>query len=560
MSKKLSRRDFFKRTAVGAAGVAAIGLTGCGTTSSTSTTGTKADWLPEVWDYETDVLVIGYGGAGVWAALTARDEGNSEVLILEKAPTRGGGNSSINLGEFTIIKDKEAAYTYIKEFTKGKTPDAVIRAWVEECARNVEYCERWNIPYIEQTGTLASGYKENCEYPFLLGAEGLGVYGIKGLGMNFWKIMDQHRKDLGIEVIWEANNEELIQNPETKEIVGCYTYIGYEDKKKYAIKARKGVIMTIGGFEFNDELKREYLKIYPHDGFYGWPFNTGDGIYMVTKVGAKLWHMDCVIGGANFNAHDPEVPFAMSVRPKGNSYIHVNNQGKRWHDETERISPHTGWHAYEGFNEEICDFDHVPSWTILDHAALEAGPMGPKPGGALSRGMYGSDLPDELYGAWGRAGGWSDDNSVEIEKGWILKADTLEELAEKIRNHDYGCKFFKTENLVAAVQAFNSYAGAGEDKEFGRDPATMAKLEKPPFYAFPVFPGGCSTLGGPEKNERGEVIDWEGKPIKRFYAAGCFGNMAGHTYGISGGNNAENMVFGRICGRNCAALEPWDKE
>jgi hypothetical protein len=185
---------------------------------------------------------------------------------------------------------------------------------------------------------------------------------------------------------------ELIQNPETKEIVGCYTRIGYTDTRTYAVKARKGVIMTIGGFEFNDDLKREYLKIYPHDGFYGWPFNTGDGISMVTKVGAKLWHMDCAIGGGNFNAHDPEVPFAMSVRPKGNNYIHVNNQGNRWHIETESVSPHVGWHVYEGFNESICDFDHVPSWTVFDQTAMTAGTMGPKPGGTSSRGMYGANL------------------------------------------------------------------------------------------------------------------------------------------------------------------------
>jgi succinate dehydrogenase/fumarate reductase flavoprotein subunit len=77
--------------------------------------------MPEKWDYETDVLVIGYGGAGVWAALTASDEGESEVLILEKSPTRGGGNSSINLGEFTNISDADGAFNYVKNFCKGKT-------------------------------------------------------------------------------------------------------------------------------------------------------------------------------------------------------------------------------------------------------------------------------------------------------------------------------------------------------------------------------------------------------------------------------------------------------
>ena len=57
-----------------------------------------------------------------------------------------------------------------------------------------------------------------------------------------------------------------------------------------------------------------------------------------------------------------------------------------------------------------------------------------------------------------------------------------------------------------------------------------------------------------------EVLDPAGNVIPRLYAAGCFGNMAGHTYGISGGNNAENMVWGRIAGRNAASLEAWDAQ
>lgn len=556
MKDNVSRREFLKKTAVTTSVVsgASMGLIGC---TSASTDQASAEWLPETWDYETDVLVIGYGGAGVWAALTAADEGEAKVLILEKAPVRGGGNSSINMGEFTIIEDADGAFEYIKAFCHGKTPEPVIRAWADESVRNTEYADRWGFPWEKLEGSRASGFTESCEYPFLPGADAMQIAGIDGGGKAWWEVMDKHRADMGIEVIWEANNEELIQNPETKEIVGCYTHIGYEDEKKYAIKARKGVIMTLGGFEFNDELKRTWLKIYPADGFYGWPYNTGDGISMVTNVGAKLWHMDCMIGGNTFNAHDTEFPFAMMVTPQGPGYIHVNQLGKRWHCETESTSPHVGWHAYEGFNESICDFDHIPNWVILDQATLDAGCMGPQPGGFMNIGMPCSDLPDEIYGAFGNNGGWSDDNSVEVEKGWILKGETVEELVEKILAHPYGNEWMTVEALQETIDAFNSYVEAGEDAEFGRDIEKMAEL-KAPFYAFPLFPGGCSTLGGPQKNEFGVVVDWNDQPIKRLYAAGCFGNTAGHTYGISGGNNAENMIWGRICGRNCAALEAWE--
>ena len=56
------------------------------------------------------------------------------------------------------------------------------------------------------------------------------------------------------------------------------------------------------------------------------------------------------------------------------------------------------------------------------------------------------------------------------------------------------------------------------------------------------------------------MLDLDDKPIGRLYAAGCFGNMASHTYGISGGNNAENMVWGRIAARSASANKPWDEK
>ena len=67
-------------------------------------------------DYETDVVVVGYGGAGMWSSLVAADEGGSEVVILEKAPVEGGGNSRINNGEWTVIKDEKLFRDYCVAF------------------------------------------------------------------------------------------------------------------------------------------------------------------------------------------------------------------------------------------------------------------------------------------------------------------------------------------------------------------------------------------------------------------------------------------------------------
>ena len=266
----LSRRNFLKGASLAAIGAAAAtSLGGCASSDS------SADWMPSKWDFETDVLVIGYGGAGLWAAVTAKDEGSSDVLVLEKAPSRGGGNSSINMGEYTWIDDVDEAVKYITGFTKGHTPEEIARAWAEECYNNMDYCDHWGVKTEKKKGTNASGGTSSCEYPWIDGAKAMHVCSFgdatKG-GNEGWHTLDQARADLGIEVKFSCHDETLIQNPETKEIVGAYTYIG-DDGTQYAIKARKGVIMTTGGFEFNDELKNTYCKCYPMNGFYGWPFN-----------------------------------------------------------------------------------------------------------------------------------------------------------------------------------------------------------------------------------------------------------------------------------------------
>lgn len=542
---EVSRRSFLAGAAAAGAAAAAAG------TVATAGADEAPSYLPEAWDYETDVLVIGYGGAGVWAALTAADEGGSEVLILEKAPVRGGGNSSINLGEFTIPTDPEGCATYIKAFTDGLVSDTMCETWANEAVRNGEYADLWGLPWQQNEGTLASRYTESCEYPFLPGADSMAIGAIEGYGMNFWDIMDANRADMGIDVLFGVTNEELIQNPDTKEILGCYADY---DGKRIAIKARKATIMTIGGFEFNEELKNEYLKVYPALGFYGWPYNTGDGIKMVQKVGAQLWHMNCMIGGANPNFHDPEYPFAIQLSPKSDNYIWVNRIGQRWRNEKASSSPHVGWHQWLPFNDSICGFDRIPTWAVIDETAFEAGRLGPDPTAKLARGMYYPGLPKEL----GRYDGWSEDNQAEVDRGWVLKADTIEELVEKMNQIDPG--MMTAEALQATIDTYNGYCEAGEDPDFGRPAENLLPVATAPFYAWPIYPGGCSTLGGPKKNENAQVLDLDDNPIPRLYAAGCFGNFAAHTYGISGGNNAENMVWGRISARHASSLTPWDAE
>lgn len=544
----LSRRSFLKGAALtGAAAVGATAIAGCSSEASGSAGG-NTDWLPASWDYECDVLVIGYGGAGMWSSLISADEGASKVIVLEKAPVEGGGNSRINNGEWTII-DADKADTfkdYIRTFTKGKTPDPMIEAWVDECVRNTEYADKYNMTYSVSEEAIAGDIPE---YAFLEERfdHSQKLASIDGFGMVSFHELDAEREALGIEVLFDCTEERLIQNPETKEIVGCYTLIGGVEK---TVKANKGVVMACGGFEFNEELKNMYLKCSPFK-FEGWRFNTGDGIKMVEDVGAKLWHMDMAISMYSMWTRDPDYDFSILYFMPDFSYFVVNRLGKRYVDENKMGTPHNGWHTMLHFDDSIADYDRIPSWTIFDQTCFDAGKLSTSQGDWFECGNFTTDLPEELRD-WD---GWSQDNVAELEKGWIMKGDTLEELAAKIKEFDH---WMDAETLRATFDEYKKFCEQGRDERFDRSADTLVALDEGPYYAVSMYPGSCSTLGGPMKNENAQVLDTAGNVIPRLYAAGCFGNFQSHTYGITGGNNAENQVWGRIAGRHVSALDPWD--
>ena len=143
---------------------------------------------------------------------------------------------------------------------------------------------------------------------------------------------------------------------------------------------------------------------------------------------------------------------------------------------------------------------------------------------------------------------WSPDSSAEIEKGWIVKADTLKELAGKIgKNPD---------SLEKTVAAWNKACAAGNDSEYGRDPKKMTAIQTPPFYAAEFVPAFTNTQGGPRRNSNSQVLDTNRKPIPRLYSAGELGAI--YSWGYQGGGNIlECIVFGHIAGERAAAEKPW---
>ncbi len=148
---------------------------------------------------------------------------------------------------------------------------------------------------------------------------------------------------------------------------------------------------------------------------------------------------------------------------------------------------------------------------------------------------------------------FSDGYVEEIESGEVLTGNTLEELAEAIRNSNGGkdAPEFNTEIFVAAINAYNKRYDAGEDADYGRPFATMVPVRTGPFYATKIGPTYYNTMGGPRRNKYAQVINVEGYPIEGLFSAGELGSIFCDLYN-GGGNLGETMVFGRIAGTNAA--------
>lgn len=485
--------------------------------------------MPEKWDGESDVIVVGYGGAGAAAAITACDCG-AQVTILEKMPA-GGGNTRVSGGGFLTPTDMEFA-KYVESLCFGATEIEIIEQFVKNAMKNNDWIKGLGGD-VSPTMHLQVSYpgpSPKASFPKLPGSEFTGKYHVKepatedSAAARLWKFLTSNVERRAIKVMTGTPAKQLITN-EKAEVIGV---IAERDGKKIPIKAKRAVILTCGGFEYNDDLKRDFLPGKPFFAF-GNPGNTGDGVRMAQKVGAGLWHMSTTSAQLGFKT--PEYTSAFIIRFFTERFIYVNRDARRFVDET-RIEVHSIAWLTSIFDSGRFRYLHIPTYAIFDEVTRRKAPLNPGNSG-FNRTLY----------------KWSSDNSAEIAKGWIVKASTMGELARKISVDEA--------TLGKTVTKYNECCKNGQDAEFGRSKETLAPISAPPFYAIELWPCLINTQGGPRRDKEARVLDAEGSPIPRLYSAGELGSIWGFAYQGSG-NNGESLVFGRIAGRNGAAQKPWD--
>jgi len=282
-------------------------------------------------------------------------------------------------------------------------------------------------------------------------------------------------------------------------------------------------------------MQKQFLPGWPTYGR-GTPGNTGDGIRMAQKAGAALWHMNNSLAGIGCMIVPEFAPVMIPAAIPGNGYVIVDKSGKRFMNEL-RENRHGFGHKENllYFDGVLGDFTRIPCFGIFDETTRTRGPI-------ISAGWK--------FGWFG----WfcdyqaSRDNMKEIEKGWILKGDTLADLAVRLE--------IKPAELEASVARYNGHCSNRTDPDFGRPARSLVALDKPPFYGIKLYPATFNTQGGPRRNHQCQVVDPDHQPIPRLYSAGELGSFWGWMYN-GGGNNAEALCTGQIAGRHAAAAKPW---
>ena len=520
-NKDVSRRDFIRKTATGIGAAAFIGL-GAKPANSQDTVFSKE------WDIEADVVVVGTGFAGLTTAITAHDAG-AKVLILEKAPEKHeGGNSKVSGNMWWTPTDIDSAVKYITALCYGLTDQESIEVLARGMFENNKWLKKMGV----EPRSLGMFQPE---YPELPGSETVRTWSnAKGaFGGNLYFPLREQVSNRGIRVMHQTPAKELIRN-EKGEIVGMAAESNVEIIN---VKARRGVVLACGGFEFAEDIQQQYLPGWPMYGR-GSTYNTGDGIRMAQQAGASLWHMNNALAGVGAILVDDadlgRVPVTVSLM--GGPYILTDQLGKRFMNESIQ-----GRHGL-GEKEHLIFFDtlntqsftRIPCYAICDARILKR----PVVLAGMKFGWYN----------WYSNYKWSHDNSAEIEKGWIIKGDSIQELATELG--------IKPDSLQGTITAYNQFCGKGTDPEFGRPRRSLIKIDQPPYVALKLYPLMYNTQGGPRRNARCQVVDPFNSAIPRLYSAGELGSFWGWMYN-GGGNNSECLATGRIAGANAASLNPW---
>jgi len=536
------------------------------------------------WNLEADVVVLGSGGAALTAAISARDFGADEVVILEKSGMVGG-TTAMSGGmlwipgnhyqlEAGIEENDEDVVAYLDSLSPGTLDPETLWAFMQTGPELIRYLT-------DKTPVRFHAYADFPDYqPYMPGAkpdggrsldneafsfELLGKWAsrvnptkmaypvrgslkeaidglldeatlaerekgdYRGLGQALVGALLRAVLDRNIPIEFEKRARQLVKDGQR--VIGVVA----EDAngKDFRVRARRGVVIATGGFEWNENLVKTFLRG-PLTGPVSVPENEGDGLIMAIEAGAQLGNMQNAFWQQSVLEFEPQHRNAKPNYMLGSDErarpgaILVNRAGKRFVNEAANY--HAMGKALHAFDAGTHSYSNLPYWLIIDQRYKDKYPTFTSPPG--------SPIPP-----------------------YMIQAETLEDLAGKAG--------IDAKGLTATIARFNEMVRNGHDDDFNRgentydnfymwgdpefDPPyrTLGVIDRAPFYAVKMEVGALGTCGGPKTNADAQVLDWSGNPIPGLYAAGnVMAAVLGEAYGGAGGTLGPGMTFGYIAGRH----------
>lgn len=312
--QKFSRRNFIKGSALLAAATGGLALAGCAAQTQPPSEEMNSDLsaLPETWNYETDVVVVGTGSI-ISAALRAHDAG-LDVLVLEKHPTWFGGTTAFSGGGMTCPNStraleygaaeipRDVLKKYFMSVAEGQSSEELIDMMLDNYAPAVDYLNN-ECGYDWQSFGPMEGMPYNFYYlypeiedTYASSPAYVSIGTHEATGAVSGRALPEFAKDAlkkrGIEVLMGTPATKLIYNGnpamENGEVVGVWAE---SPDGAISIKARYAVVLGTGGFDQNREMVQHYIN-HPIYTTCAIETNTGDGHIMAMEIGANMRNMN----------------------------------------------------------------------------------------------------------------------------------------------------------------------------------------------------------------------------------------------------------------------------
>lgn len=534
-----------------------------------------------------EVIVLGTGGSGLTAALAAHDSG-AKVTVYEKHHQIGGTTAwsggmiwvpnsrhEVRLG---VEDSREKALTYLMSLSHGLIDQTMAEAFLDAGPAMVEYLEDADGPVLfrpipefpdyhaEHPGGMPGGGRSlDCPlYPF----DELGEWRDRVTKSPYYpdprySIFDS---TIGQALPQPVSADELDRRGQRDERGSGQALIGrllkaclergiepqtscramrlvQKDGAVCGVEIARGeevitvnadaVILATGGFEWDEEMKRAFIRG-PLTHPVSIPTNTGDGLKMAMRIGAKLGNMREAWWMPVHEAPREEISTGVVLLAGARALprsIMINKKGRRFVNEAANYNAFGA--AFHEQDVSAFDYANLPCWLIFDQGYVE------KYGFGMMGGMPGEEPPQ-----------------------WVMRADSLGRLANRLG--------LPEGSLETTVSHWNAMVAEGRDPDFQRgeaahdiwwgDPehresraATLGPLTDGPFFAVEIKSGALGTKGGPQTDHNARVLDVDGAAIPGLYAAGnVMASAMGMTYGGPGGTIAPGMVFGFVAGRHAA--------